>query len=72
MTPTVQYFAVSNGVWKDCPGEFPLELNFKDVYRAVEELVELRPQFLFRVVWPSSLNGPTTPARRSWFTYPFN
>ena len=55
MAPRIQY-AASNKVWKNCPYDLSADLTSKQVYLAVEELVELRPQFMFRVVWPKNSN----------------
>jgi hypothetical protein len=55
MVATIHY-AASDKVWKKYPCEVPLGTSFKRVYLAVEQIIEQRPQFLFKVVWPANKN----------------
>jgi hypothetical protein len=51
MTPIIQY-AASDGIWKNYPCAVPEGTNFKRVYLSLEQIIDERPKFLFRVLWP--------------------
>jgi len=53
MEPTILY-AASDGVWKNYPCEVPPGTNFEKVYLAVEQIIEERPQFLYKIAWSNN------------------
>jgi hypothetical protein len=55
MAATILY-AASDGVWKNYPCSVPPGTNYKAIYRAVETLIEYRPQFQFTIIWLQSSN----------------
>jgi hypothetical protein len=48
---TIQY-AASDRVWKNYPCEVPPGTNFRTVYFEIEKIINQRPEFMYRVIWP--------------------